>query len=80
MKKHKAALDQWSLLEEERVYGLMRARGKASGRLAKLLTWVGVSKVVCLGVPAVAQWVKNLTAVAGVAWRCGFHPWSGAVG
>jgi len=48
MEKHKAVSDQWSLLEEERVCGLMGAHGGALGRLTKFLTRMGVSKAVCL--------------------------------
>ena len=48
MQKHKAGSEQWSFLEEERACDSMGACGRASGRLTKFLTWVGVSKAVCL--------------------------------
>ena len=33
-----------------------------------------------IGVPAVAQWVKNPTVVAWVAVVMWFNPWSGTAG
>ena len=33
-----------------------------------------------LGVPAMVQWVKNLTVVVKSLKRCGFKPWPSTVG
>ena len=33
-----------------------------------------------LGAATMAQWVKNLTAVARVLWRYRFDPWPGTMG
>ena len=45
-----------------------------------LCSWIGrinIVKITILGVPIMAQWVKDLTLSL---WECRFTPWSPSVG
>ena len=48
----------------------------AIGKAAALAAWTGVA----IGVPAVAQWVKNPAVWPRSLWRLEFNPQPGAVG